>query len=74
MWWSGIDALAAVHRTDWRALDLDWLGMPARGKPGIEQQMSYYRDYLDWSAKGLTRPRRRVDVAVARRPSARRAR
>ncbi len=53
MWWSGIDALAAVHKTDWRALDLDWLAMPARGKPGIEQQMSYYRDYLDWSAKGL---------------------
>ncbi|HEX4176264.1 MAG TPA: phosphotransferase, partial [Acidimicrobiales bacterium] len=27
MWWSGLDALAAVHRTDWRALGLDWLGM-----------------------------------------------
>jgi aminoglycoside phosphotransferase (APT) family kinase protein len=56
MWWSGIDALAAVHKTDWRTLDLDWLGMPARGAPGIEQQMSYYRDYLDWSAKGLSVP------------------
>ena len=56
MWWSGIDALAAVHRTDWRRLGLDWLGMPSRGKPGIDQQMSYYRDYLDWSAKGLSVP------------------
>jgi aminoglycoside phosphotransferase (APT) family kinase protein len=56
LWWSGIDALAAVHRTDWRAAGLDWLGMPARGKPGIVQQMSYYRDYLDWSAKGLSVP------------------
>ena len=34
MWWSGIEALAAVHRTDWRALGLDWLGNPGRGKPG----------------------------------------
>ncbi len=56
MWWSGIEALARVHRTDWRALDLGWLDMPARGKPGIGQQMSYYRDYLDWSAKGLMVP------------------
>ncbi|HXB37353.1 MAG TPA: phosphotransferase family protein [Acidimicrobiales bacterium] len=56
MWWSGLDALAAVHRTDWRALGLDWLGMAGRGKPGIEQQMSYYRDFLDWAAKGLTVP------------------
>ena len=56
MWWSGIEALAMVHRTDWRALGLDWLGMPTRGKPGIVQQMSYYRDYLDWSAKGFSAP------------------
>lgn len=56
MWWSGLDALAAVHRTDWRALGLEWLGMAGRGKPGIEQQMSYYRDFLDWAAKGLRVP------------------
>ena len=74
LWWSGIDALAAVHRTDWRALGLDWLGMPTRGKPGIEQQMSYYRDFLDWAAKGLTVPVHRVHLAVAGRPSPRRGR
>jgi aminoglycoside phosphotransferase (APT) family kinase protein len=56
LWWSGIDALAAVHRTDWRALGLDWLSQPSRGRPGIEQQMSYYRDFLDWAAKGLRVP------------------
>jgi aminoglycoside phosphotransferase (APT) family kinase protein len=56
MWWSGVDALAAVHRADWRALGLDWLGDAARGKPGIEQQMSYYRDFLDWAAQGITVP------------------
>ncbi len=56
MWWSGIEALASVHRTDWRALGLDWLGNPARGRPGMEQQMSYYRDFLDWAAQGLRVP------------------
>ncbi|HVA08876.1 MAG TPA: phosphotransferase family protein [Acidimicrobiales bacterium] len=56
MWWSGIDALAAVHRTDWRSLGLDWLHDPARGRPGIAEQMSYYRDFLDWAAHGVKVP------------------
>ncbi len=56
MWWSGIDAMAAVHRTDWRAAGLDWLDDPGRGRPGIQQQMSYYREFLDWAAKGTVVP------------------
>jgi aminoglycoside phosphotransferase (APT) family kinase protein len=56
MWWSGIEALASVHKSDWRALGLDWLDMPARGKPGLDQQLSYYRDFLDWSTKGVRVP------------------
>jgi aminoglycoside phosphotransferase (APT) family kinase protein len=56
MWWSGIDALAAVHKADWRSLQLDWLDDPARGKSGIVQQMSYYRSFLDWAAKGAKVP------------------
>jgi aminoglycoside phosphotransferase (APT) family kinase protein len=56
MWWSGIEAMAAVHRADWRRLGLDWLDMPGRGKPGMEQQLSYYRDFLDWSTKGVRVP------------------
>ena len=34
MWWSGIDALAAVHRTDWRAAGLDWLEHAGPGPAG----------------------------------------
>jgi aminoglycoside phosphotransferase (APT) family kinase protein len=56
MWWSGIDALAAVHRTDWRALGLQWLDDTRRGRPGIEQQMSYYREFFDWAAQGTVHP------------------
>jgi aminoglycoside phosphotransferase (APT) family kinase protein len=56
MWWSGIDALSAVHHADWRELGLDWLGDPARGRPGIEQQMSYYREFLDWATEGTKIP------------------
>ena len=56
MWWSGLEAMAAVHRTDWRALGLDWLGDPGRGRPGLDQQLAYYREFLDWSAKGRPQP------------------
>ncbi len=52
MWWSGIDALASVHRTDWRAAGLDWLSMSSRGAPGMDQQLSYYRSFLDWATRG----------------------
>ena len=48
MWWSGIDALAAVHRADWRGTGSS--GSDAvRGPPGIGQQMAYYRRFLDWA-------------------------
>jgi aminoglycoside phosphotransferase (APT) family kinase protein len=56
MWWSGIEALAQVHRTDWHRLGLHWLTDPARGRPGLDNQMSYYRDFLDWAAAGAKVP------------------
>jgi len=56
MWWSGIEALATVHRTDWAACGLAWLDDRARGHPGIEQQMSYYREFYEWAAKGTPVP------------------
>jgi aminoglycoside phosphotransferase (APT) family kinase protein len=56
MWWSGLEALADVHRTDWRRAGLGWLADPGRGAPGLNQQLAYYREYLDWSARGRPQP------------------
>jgi len=56
MWWSGIEALAAVHRTDWRARGLEWLVRPGHGRPGLEHQLSYYRSFLDWASGGTRVP------------------
>ncbi|HLN16507.1 MAG TPA: phosphotransferase family protein [Acidimicrobiales bacterium] len=56
LWWSGLEAMAQVHRTDWRGLRLDWLIDQQRGPPGIEQQLAYYRDYLDWADEGRPVP------------------
>jgi aminoglycoside phosphotransferase (APT) family kinase protein len=49
LWWSGLESLARIHETDWRALGLGWLDDTARGAPGAGQQMAYYRDFFDWT-------------------------
>lgn len=69
MWWSGLEALAAVHRTDWRTLDLAWLGNPS-GPHGLEHQLAYYRRFLDWTAGGRPQPVAEAawDWLVAHRP------
>lgn len=56
MWWTGLEAMARIHRADWRKLGLGWLHRPSRGRPGLEQQLAYYREFLDWSAKGRPQP------------------
>jgi aminoglycoside phosphotransferase (APT) family kinase protein len=55
-WWSGIEAMAAVHRVDWRTLDLDFLDDPARGASGLEQQLQYYAESLEWAEGGTPHP------------------
>ena len=49
LWWNGIEAMAAVHRVNWRALGLEFLDDPGRGKRGVEQQLRYYEEALAWA-------------------------
>jgi aminoglycoside phosphotransferase (APT) family kinase protein len=65
-WWSGIEAMAAVHRVDWRAAGLDFLADPARGATGLEQQVQYYADYLDWAEDEGPHPGARAALARLR--------
>jgi aminoglycoside phosphotransferase (APT) family kinase protein len=65
-WWSGIEAMAAVHRVDWRAAGLEFLGDPARGATGLEQQLQYYAEYLDWAEDEGPHPGARAALARLR--------
>ncbi len=56
LWWSGIEAMAMVHRTDWRALGLEFLEKPEFGDPGFDQQLGYYRASLEWASQGRPQP------------------
>jgi aminoglycoside phosphotransferase (APT) family kinase protein len=56
MWWTGIDQMAGVHRVDWRQLGLDFLDDSRRGRPGLDQQLDYYAEYLAWAAGDRPQP------------------
>ncbi len=56
LWWSGLEAMARIHTADWRALGLGWLADARRGRPGLDQQLAYYREFLDWTARGRPQP------------------
>jgi len=54
---SGLDALAAVHAVDWRALGFEFLDKPQYGKLGFEQQLRYYEASYEWADPGSEPPR-----------------
>jgi aminoglycoside phosphotransferase (APT) family kinase protein len=56
VWWSGLEAMARVHATDWKAAGLHFLDRPRRGQPGLEQQLRYYREFLTWASSGDANP------------------
>ena len=73
MWWSGIDALARIHRLDWRALGLDFLDTPGRAATPLERQLDYYESFLDWAAAGKPHPLERAALDWLRSQRARAA-
>lgn len=70
VWNLGIDAMATLHNTDTQALDFGYLKQPSRGATGLDQQLSYWYDYMTWAAAGedLKIHRRAYDWLVANKP------
>lgn len=56
LWWSGIEAMAGIHTVDWSMHGLDFLDDGRRGRPGLDQQLAYYRDFADWATAGRPQP------------------
>ncbi len=57
LWWEGLEAMAAVHAVDWRALGLDDLegaDVPAGGHAAA--RLAWWEHYLDWAAAGAPQP------------------
>jgi aminoglycoside phosphotransferase (APT) family kinase protein len=71
VWWNGLEAMAGVHLTDWKAAGLYFLDNPRRGQPGLDQQLHYYREFLTWASSGDPNPlhARALDWLDANRPA-----
>lgn len=46
VWWTGLEAMAAVHRLDPDSLGLDFL-LRAEGRPGADAELAYLRGYVE---------------------------
>lgn len=46
VWWTGLEAMAAVHRLDPDSLGLDFLVRP-EGVPGADAELAYLRGYVE---------------------------
>ena len=48
IWRDSVRMLACVHDLDWKALGLDFLGVPSAGTGPLDRQIAYWERYLDW--------------------------
>ncbi len=56
IWWGCIESMAEIHRIDAREAGFGFLDRPKLGRNGLEQEISYYRMYKDWSQQGRAHP------------------
>ena len=56
IWWSGLDAMSAVHQVDWQALGFDFLAEPKRGENALDQQLDYWKEYFRWGMPAERHP------------------
>ncbi|MBW2290759.1 MAG: phosphotransferase family protein [Deltaproteobacteria bacterium] len=46
-----VDQLAGLHRLDWQELGFDFLDRAQFGALGLDQDLGYWRHYLDWMSE-----------------------
>jgi len=56
LWWSGLEAMARVHRLDWERVGVGFLDEPHRGATPLEQHLRYYDEFLSWGMGGKRYP------------------
>jgi aminoglycoside phosphotransferase (APT) family kinase protein len=56
LWWSGVEALAAIHRLDWRAVGFGFLEEAGDRRSPLAIQLDQYRRYFEWAARGRRHP------------------
>ncbi len=54
LWYSGLEAMAEVHKLDWQSAEFSFLKRPAPGMTPLAAQLQYWDDYISW---GMERAR-----------------
>src|SRR5687767_7172282 len=47
---AGLGAMARIHRVDWERADLGFLDRSEHGTGALDQELGYWRSYLDWAS------------------------
>jgi len=70
IWLGGFEAMAKIHRLDYRAIGFGFLEAPELGATGLDEQIARYESYLEWAARGRTQPTTEaaLDWVKANRP------
>jgi aminoglycoside phosphotransferase (APT) family kinase protein len=61
-WTSAIQAIAQIHKLDWRD-GFQFMDDPKRGAPGLDQYLHYVEEWFHWAAAGREQPV--ADAALA---------
>ena len=48
MWMGTLEALASIHRLDWKGMDFSFLGEPKSNADAVDRQIAYWDNYLNW--------------------------
>ncbi len=48
MWWGSLEAMANVHKLDWKSLGISFLDEPKGGIDPIDRQLDYWDRYFEW--------------------------
>lgn len=56
IWLGGFECMARIHKLDYEATGFGFLDRPELGDTPLDQQLNYYRQYLEWAARGLEQP------------------
>jgi len=56
VWKSGIEALAKIHKLDWKAHGFEFLNRPELGDTPLDQELNFFQEYYDWVRKGRIHP------------------
>jgi aminoglycoside phosphotransferase (APT) family kinase protein len=64
-WWSGIEAMAGIHRLDPAAIGIGATAVP-EGPDPLVAQLDYYERFLGWAEEGRAHPGARRALAVLR--------